>query len=141
MRPIEIYKNKPIFYSLGDFIYQGLRVEYLPADFMESYGADINLTAKEALLVRSRGNKVGLHLNKKNYLTVLPMIEFSGKEMVSFSIIPVELNFEARDFRNGLPKIANGETEKEIIDIVNSLSKPYGTQFEFVNGVYKAVIK
>ena len=27
-------KGKPIFYSLGDFIYQGMRVEFLPPDFL-----------------------------------------------------------------------------------------------------------
>ncbi len=137
LRPIEIYKNKPIFYSLGDFIYQGLRVEYLPADFMEQFNADINLTAEEALFVRSRGNKVGLHLQKENYLTVLPKIEFVGGEMTDLTVFPVSLNFDATDLKNGLPKIAKGDEAVEILNIVNELSKDYGAQFELVDGVFK----
>ena len=40
LRPLEMYEGFPIFYSLGDFIYQGLKVEHLPADFMEKYHID-----------------------------------------------------------------------------------------------------
>ncbi len=137
LRPIEIYKNKPIFYSLGDFIYQGLRVEYLPADFMEQFDADINLTAEQALYVRSRGNKVGLHLQKENYLSVLPKIEFTNGEMTDFSVIPLSLNFEEKDLKNGLPKIAKGAEALEILELVNEISAPYGTQFDLINGEFK----
>ena len=108
LRPIEIYKGKPIFYSLGDFIYQGLTVEVLPADFMEKYAVDINATAAEGLYARSRGNKVGLHCNKRNYQTLLPKLEFENGEMTSFSLLPVYLNFDRKDEMNGLPEIATG---------------------------------
>ncbi len=136
LRPVEIYKNCPIFYSLGDFIYQGLKVEHLPADFMERIGADIRLSAPEALYARSRGNTVGLHLDRKNYLTVLPKIEYENGEMTKLVLQPVSLNFEVKDDCNGLPKLAKGEEGKEIIDAVNALSAPYGTNFVFENGEY-----
>ncbi len=139
LRPVEIYKNKPIFYSLGDFIYQGLRVEYLPADFMEQFNADINLTAEEALFVRSRGNKVGLHLQKENYISILPKVEFTNGEMTDLKLFPLSLNFDEKDLKNGLPKIAEGKDAQEILDIVNELSKPYGTQFKIVDGAFKIV--
>ncbi len=137
LRPIEIYRNKPIFYSLDDFIYQGLRVEYLPADFMEQFGADINLSAEEALYVRSRGDTVGLHKQKENYLSVLPKIEFTGEEMTDLTLFPLSLNFDEKDLKNGLPKIAKGEEAVEILNIVNELSAPYGTQFKMVDGAFK----
>ncbi len=136
LRGIEIYNGKPIFYSLGDFIYQGLRVEHLPADFMEQFNADINLDAFDALMVRSRGNTVGLHLMKENYLTVLPKLEFENGDMTKFELLPISLNFDAKDDRNGLPKIAEGAEEKEILDIINNLSGQYGTQFKKENGKF-----
>ncbi len=136
LRGVEIYNGCPIFYSLGDFIYQGLRVEYLPADFMEQFNADVNLSAFDALMVRSRGNKVGLHLMKENYLTVLPKVEFEDGKMVKFELKPISLNFEAKDDRNGLPKIAEGKEAEEILDIMNRLSKQFGTQFRLENGSF-----
>ena len=33
LRPIEVYKNRPIFYSLGDFVLQLYSMEFAPADF------------------------------------------------------------------------------------------------------------
>ena len=40
LRAIEIYKGKPIFYSLGDFLFENETVERLPLDDYESIGAD-----------------------------------------------------------------------------------------------------
>lgn len=134
LRGIEIYKDCPVFYSLGDFIYQGLKVEYLPADFMEKYDADINLSAEEALFVRSRGNKVGLHCNKLNYQTVLPRLEFENGKMTSFSLLPVYLNFDRKDDMNGLPVAAEGNEAEEIRDILNELSAPFGVKLKLENG-------
>ena len=128
LRPVEIYHHAPIFYSLGDFIYQGLRIEHLPADFMEKYGIDINSSAEAALYARSRGDKVGLHCNKLNYQTVLPKLEFSGGKMTGFSLLPLELNFARKDRMNGLPQIATGKEAQEICDLLNSLSEPYGVK-------------
>ena len=134
LRGIEIYNGKPIFYSLGDFIYQGPRVEKLPADFMEQYGVDIFSTAEHALDVRSRGGKVGLHLNKENYLTILPSLSYEGERLVDIKLLPVGLNFNKKDFTNGLPMIAEEEEQKEILKVLNNLSKPFGTQFQLKEG-------
>ena len=134
LRGIEIYKGKPIFYSLGDFIYQGPQVEKLPADFMLQYGVDIFATAQEALNVRSRNGKVGLHLNKENYLTILPSLTFEGEELVEMKLLPVGLNFDKKDLLNGLPMIAEEGEQKEILAVLNKLSQKYNAKFELKNG-------
>lgn len=134
LRGMELYHNVPIFYSLGDFIYQGLQVEYLPADFMEKFGADIRLSAKEALYVRSRGNTVGLHCERQNYLTVLPRLVFENGSFKEAEIIPLQLHFERRDTMNGLPALAEGSEAREILEGFRRLSAPFGTKFGERNG-------
>jgi len=131
LRGMEIYKNCPIFYSLGDFIYQGLQVEHLPADFMEKYDVDIFASAEQALFARSRGNKVGLHCNKLNYQTVLPRVEFENGKMTSLSLLPVYLNFDKKGPMNGLPAVAEGKEAEAIRDILNELSAPFGVRLKF----------
>ena len=131
LRPIEIYNGCPIFYSLGDFIYQGLKVEHLPADFMEKYDVDIFATAQEALYARSRGNTVGLHCNKKNYQTVLPKLTFENGKMTSFALLPIYLNFDCKDDMNGLPIIAPPAEADEIAALLQELSAPYGTSLQW----------
>ena len=134
LRGIEIYRNAPIFYSLGDFIYQGPQVEILPADFMEKYGIDIFSSAKEALWTRSRGGKVGLHCDKCNYQTVLPKLEFTDGVMTGFRLLPVHLNFERQDDLKGLPVPAEGEEAQEICRILDGLSADYGTRLKLEEG-------
>ena len=128
LRGMEMYNGKPIFYSLGDFIYQGLKVEHLPADFMEAYSIDIYSTAEQALYARSRGNKVGLHCNKKNYQTLLPKLEFKDGVMTGFAMLPVYLNFDRKDDMNGLPEAATGAEATEIYELIQELSAPYGVK-------------
>lgn len=135
LRPIEIYKGYPIFYSLGDFIYQGMRVKELPADFMMKYGIDINSTAYEGLMARSKGGKIGLQTERKNFLTVLPKIEFEGEKIVSISMLPIVAGFERIGELDGLPYVAHGEEANEIFAVLKRLSQPYGTKLEMQNGI------
>ncbi|NLF93784.1 MAG: CapA family protein [Oligosphaeraceae bacterium] len=135
LRPLEIYQGCPVFYSLGDFIYQGLKVEHLPADFMEKYNVDIYASASEALFARSRGGKVGLHCQKKNYQTVLPKLEFTDGKLTSLALLPVYLNFDRQDDLNGLPVAAEGQEAQEIFSILAELSRPYGVNLRFENGL------
>ena len=135
LRGIEIYKNAPIFYSLGDFIYQGPQVEILPADFMEKYGIDIFSSAKEALWARSRGDKVGLHCNKLNYQTVLPKLEFADGKMTGFKLLPIHLNFERKDDLKGLPAVAEGAEAEELAKLLDGLSAPFGLRLKLEDGM------
>lgn len=136
LRGVEMYKGYPIFYSLGDFVYQGMRVEYLPADFNEKINIDKDTKAPEALYARSRGGTVGLHLMKENYLTVLPKITFEGDKVVDVEMMPVSLNFNDKSFMNGLPVEAKDES-KEIFDIMTKLSLPFGTKLSLENNIIK----
>ena len=135
LRGIEIYKNAPIFYSLGDFIYQGPQVEILPADFMEKYDVDIFATAREALWARSRGDKVGLHCNKLNYQTVLPKLEFADGKMTGFELLPIHLNFERKDDLKGLPAVAEGAEAEELAALLDGLSAPFGLRLKLEDGM------
>ena len=85
---------------------------------------------------RSRGGKVGLHCNKLNYQSVLPKLEFENGRMTGFTLLPLELNFDRKDKMNGLPQAASGAEAMEILELINFLSKPYGTEFEMSDGTY-----
>ena len=102
---------------------------------MEKFGVDINSTAQEGLLARSRGNKVGLHCNKKNYQTVLPKLSFEDGKMVKWELLPVYLNFDRKDDMNGLPEAASGREAEEIFNLLQDLSRPYGVEMKMENGL------
>ena len=44
LKGIELYHDCPIFYCLGNFIFENQYVRLLPADYMEKYGLNISMT-------------------------------------------------------------------------------------------------
>ncbi|MBR3805191.1 MAG: CapA family protein [Clostridia bacterium] len=140
LRPVEIYKGKPIFYSLGDFIYQGMRVPLLPADFMIKYGLDINVSAHDALMKRSQNGKIGLQAHKCNFLSAIPYMEFDGDKLIKLTLLPTNAGFDRQGKLNGLPYHAKGEEAKEIFDILTRLSTPYGTKIKLENDLIEFIL-
>lgn len=128
LRPVEIYNGAPIFYSLGDFTYQGMRVKYLPADFLNKYGLEDDATAYEGLMARSEGGKKGLQTQECNFLTVIPKMQFEEGKLKSLQLKPVSLGFNRRGDLNGLPYLAKGEESQKIFNVLKRLSTPMGTK-------------
>ena len=134
LRPVEIYRGVPVFYSLGDFIYQGMEVPFLPADFMEKYGVPDDSTAAAGLDARSKGGRIGLQTKRCNFLSALPLMEFTGSRCTSLSLLPLDLGFEKKSPMKGLPCFADEKTGREICGILNDVSASYGTRFTFADG-------
>lgn len=135
LRPIEIYRGKPIFYSLGNFVFQSGLVEYLPPDFMEKYGLPADASAEEALLARSKGGRLGLHTDIKNYRTIVPRITFEEGELTELLMLPTELGFDLEPEYKGLPKKAEAQEAEAILQTLSELSRPYGTELKLSGGL------
>ena len=48
LRGVEVYRNRPILYSLGNFIYQSRSLEKLPEDIYERYGLGLDARPGDA---------------------------------------------------------------------------------------------
>ena len=105
---------------------------------MEKYGVDVDAPAKKALDVRSRGGKIGLQTNEKNFLTVIPKLTFEGDELVDLTLMPVKLGFQTGcEALEGLPFFATGEEGEKIFRKYEKLSADLGTELVFENGYIK----
>lgn len=125
LRPIEIYNDKPIFYSLGDFILELYSVESAPSDFFEQWGLDINDTVRDLLRVRSRNFTVGLMEDRRMTESVIPFWEMNGKKITSLTLMPVELVTKGKKSEIGLPRKAKNY---EMIDRLSEMSAKYGIE-------------
>ena len=138
LRGMELYRDRPVFYSLGDFIYQGMRVEYLPPDFLEKYGLDPDASAKEGLDARSKGGKIGLQTDEKNYLSVVPRITFGKDRITGLEILPVKLGFgTGNGMLEGLPYAAAGREGRKIFERFSGLSARLGTGMYYDRGIIR----
>ena len=137
-RGIEIYSGCPIFYSLGDFVFQETYVKHRPPDYLEKYGASPDATAEEGFFARSKGGKVGLQFDEIYYLSYLPKVTFEKGKMTDLSIVPLKLGFGAggEDF-DGLPYLAKGKTADRIFEMLRSRSAELGTTLTYRDGVIR----
>lgn len=107
LRGIEIYKGRPIFYSLGNFIYQYKTAEIPPVIWTRDQQQDI----------------------QEEFQTIVPRLAVRDKKIVKIQLIPCTL--EMTGARTGCPKLADDGRGKEIINLVSRLSEPYETSIQY----------
>lgn len=127
LRPVEIYKDCPIFYSLGDFIVQLYNVEFAPEDFFRKHGLDSSSTVHELLKKRSRNFTVGLMEDKRMFRSVIASWETDGTRLTSLKFMPVEMVTKGNKSETGLPRFSNNP---EIFEYFKAMCEPYGTHLE-----------
>lgn len=109
LRGIEIYRDRPIFYGLGEFVRQ-----------MDVIG--INGTGGP-----SRSDCDGCPFPVK-FQSVIAVNRFEDGALAEVRLHPVELGYEeVRLARRGLPKIAPPEIAQRILERLQELSEPLGT--------------
>jgi poly-gamma-glutamate synthesis protein (capsule biosynthesis protein) len=138
LRGIEIYEGKPIFYGLGDFIFQEELYDPLPADIYEIY--DLPETAlvsdvEDARFIDKDGKAKGFPSNSLWYESVVAVMTFEGSKLKSLELHPIELNRTAHRSQRGIPRIADEETGRKIIERLARLSEPYGTKITYQGGI------
>ena len=127
LRPLEIYKNRPIFYSLGDFMLHNESVTFAPEDMYEKYGLTSDDPISEIYRKRSRNYTVGLLTDRRMMEAVIPYFEMEDGELKCLELLPIELGFGEPRYRLGNPKV---RTDRGIIERYAEMSAPYGTKIE-----------
>ena len=108
LRPIEIYKECPIFYSLGDFALQLYNVEFAPEEFFSQYGLTASQsTVHELLKKRSKDFTIGLMTDKRMFVAVIPYFEMEGCKLKSLKLYPIELYMDGNKSNVGLPRLSS----------------------------------
>lgn len=134
LRAIEVYKECPIFYSLGDFVLQLYNVELAPEDFYHKFGVSSDLSAYELLKKRSRNFTIGLMEEEKMLETVIPYWETENGKMTKLELLPVRVQTDGVQGMRGLPRIAK---DTSFINRLADLSKPYGVEMKMEDGIVK----
>ena len=131
LRPMEIYKGKPIFYSLGDFIMHNENMPYCPEDYYEKYSFTSNDMMHDLLKKRTKGFTVGLMSTPKMMETVIPRWETdeTGK-IIKLELLAVELGLGTGKGKAGNPRPAK---DGAILERYAEMSAPYGVKMT-ING-------
>ena len=113
---IEIYKGKPVLYGISNFVFQfGLQYGMMP---------DPNETGP-------RGFE-----NPANMETVLVTSHYDGGKLAEVRIYPVDLGGIRRPISlMGIPMTPSPEIARRILEEMQALSKPFGTNIVIENNV------
>lgn len=135
LRGMEIYKGAPIFYSLGNFVFQNETVRKLPYDIYEQYNLDDNATPADLYDARTNKDTRGFPADRMYWEAVLPFCRWENYKLVEVKLYPITLGYSKRRTLRGRPLIAEGELAEKIIGDMIRLSEPFGTKIECRNGI------
>jgi poly-gamma-glutamate capsule biosynthesis protein CapA/YwtB (metallophosphatase superfamily) len=131
LRGIEIYRNRPIFYSLGNFIFQSETVDSLPADFYQKYNLSGDNNVADALDARTDKDTKGLGANPSVWESVIPLWTMEKGELKEIELYPIELGFGDPRYKRGWPVPAESSLP---LKKLAELSRPYSTEI-LINGL------
>ena len=108
---IEIYKGKPIFYSLGSFFFQfgGMRSYQVPGGAL-------------------------IRFSDAWFQTLVPVTTYEHGQVSEIRLYPIEIE-SSHSPTDGRPRPADPAQAVEILERVKRLSAPYGTHIEIENGI------
>lgn len=127
MRGVEIYNQKPIFYSVGNFVFQTTTVSLQPADAYENGGFPKGTTVKEYMDARSAGGTKGYIVQPSIWIACMPSITIEDGKVTDITVYPINIGLDPKTKEVSFPTLDDGD---EIIDYLAKLSAPFGTKFD-----------
>ena len=118
LRGIELYKGRPIFYSLGDFIYQYRTPERIPVDLIHQRDIEMPRPANVSVF--------DLRESREVLETVLVRMTLNQGRLKRIQLLPVTIDDEGPLY--GVPRLASTKRGAEILALLQKLSAPYGTK-------------
>jgi poly-gamma-glutamate synthesis protein (capsule biosynthesis protein) len=132
VRAIEIYHDKPIFYSLGNFIFQLDLLAPVASDLYEQYKMDAATATDGEFNAMWNQQVFGGDLW---YQSVVTTSRFEKGRLAEIRLHPVDLNYAARGADRGVPRLATPEVARTILERLQRLSQPLGTRIAIEQGV------
>lgn len=128
LRGIEIYKNRPIFYSLGNFIFQNETVQWVPEPAYSGLSLGHHDTPGDWGWARSDGARYGFAADPVFYRSVLPVCTYSNGDLKDIHLYPLDLGFRRPIGQRGRPMLAEHTVAQQVLKWLQDVSKPYGTE-------------
>ncbi len=126
LRGIEIYKGKPIFYDLGEFFREW------------DWSCDCNVSANGDLTQAEnvvRGLEARGVVEPINYESAVALSRFDKGQLQEVRIYPIWARQDAPISRRGMPMLAPPAMAQKILQRLQKLSAPFGTQIAIENNV------
>jgi poly-gamma-glutamate capsule biosynthesis protein CapA/YwtB (metallophosphatase superfamily) len=136
LRGVEVYKGKPIFYSLANFIFENDLVELQPADNYEKVGLDDAALPADYYDKRSKNDTVGFPADRKFWQSVVAEMVFTrDRSLKEVRLHPISMGFGQPRIKRGQPYPSPANEADQIMKDLQELCEPFGTSVQYKNGV------
>ena len=135
LRGIEIYRGRPILYSLGDFIFQNETVLRLPGENYDPYDLGPGAGVADFNDSRYRKDTSGFPADREIWEAVVAMPSWQGKRLTALALHPISLGFGKPRTERGRPMLADPATAAKILNDLSQRSAPFDTRITIRNGV------
>lgn len=125
LRPLEIYKDRPIFYSIGDFVLHNESTPVAPEELYEKFGMTSDAPVCDIFCKRSKNYTVGLLSDNVMLEAVIPYFEMEDGKLTYMELFPIQLGIGLPRYRVGDPSFC---ANRGIIERFARMSEPYGTK-------------
>jgi poly-gamma-glutamate capsule biosynthesis protein CapA/YwtB (metallophosphatase superfamily) len=121
LRGIEIYKGKPIFYSLGNFIFSAESMRQIPQEIYDTCGIkDDDPSDFFDRAMKGFGDAV-------YWQSVVAQATFVKGDLHELKLYPITLQRDLPRAERGMPVRADAAESKVILDHLAKLCQPFGT--------------
>lgn len=124
---VEVYKDRPILYSLGNFIFQNDNVPVFPAESYERFGLDDKATPTDFLDARTGNETRGFPASPEYWQSIIATCEFQDRRLSALRLHPLDLGHGLSRAQRGRPVLASGKVADAILERVQRLSGRFGT--------------
>jgi poly-gamma-glutamate capsule biosynthesis protein CapA/YwtB (metallophosphatase superfamily) len=131
---IEIYRDKPVIHSLGNFILQNETLRRIPSYAYDRMGLSSMSTPSDFFDRRSGDGTKGMAASPRYWEAAIATCHFAGHRLAGVTLHPVELGFGRSRAERGRPMLATGELGAAILARMAELSGTLGTKIEIVEG-------
>ncbi len=132
---VEIYKGKPIFYSLGNFIFQNDTVTTFPAESYQRFGLSPDATPADFFEARTDNETKGFPAYPEFWHSLFAVCRYKAHKLASVEVLPLDLGHKLNRAQRGRPVIAEGAYANEILARTQKLSDFYGTKIANKGGI------
>jgi poly-gamma-glutamate synthesis protein (capsule biosynthesis protein) len=142
LRGIEIYKGKPILYSMGNFFFQFDVSKFQGQEYYDRYDlgneatpADAYDAAREQAKEKDWRGWNGFAFEPSFWDSIIAQMEFEGRELQELKIHPATLGFNKQRTERGRPMKASQEDSERILKHIQKYSEPYGTRIKIEENI------
>jgi poly-gamma-glutamate synthesis protein (capsule biosynthesis protein) len=143
---IEVYKNKPIIYGLGNFFWQSAYIPRVPADEYESYGYSMD----ELVGLRPAVGSLHPEGDSNWAWSAVFQFKYENKKITAITLHPIEMGYDFtgdkpkpnrqvgsgdHPYLDGSPRMAHGANAQKILERAAKLCALRGTKVEIADGI------